>query len=294
MKILITGSNGLLGQQLIKHCLENSIDFVATSKGENRNPDCPQSNYIPLDITYEQWVQSVFNETKPTHVIHTAAITNVDQCELEPELCHNVNVEGTRNLIEASANQKAHFQLLSTDFVFDGEKGNYSEKDEINPLSVYAESKATAEEFTQQYEYNWSIVRTIIVYGIGNNLSRSNLIIWAKGALEEGTTINIIDDQFRAPTYADDLAKGCIEILLRHEIGIFHLCGPETMSIYEIVQRIAVHYGYSMQNVHKISTAKLNQPAKRPPRTGFDISKARERLEFDPLSIEDSLVMMFK
>ena len=294
MKILITGSNGLLGQKIVKLCVEQELDFYATSIGENRNSDCPNDKYMGVDIAQRVSVFELMKTIKPTHVIHTAAITNVDYCELNPEECQLVNVAGTENLVDAANEVKACFQFLSTDFVFDGQKGNYREEDEVNPLSVYARSKVEGENLVRNKSaFGWSIVRTIIVYGIGNNLSRSNLIVWAKNSLEKGTEMNIIDDQFRAPTYAEDLAKGCLNIIEKNELGIFHLCGPETMSIYEIVGRIAKYYKYNMSSVNRVSSATLNQPAKRPPKTGFDLAKAQSKISYSPMTIEESLDYMW-
>ena len=294
MKIFITGSNGLLGQKLVDFCLSNSIDFIATSKGENRNSKCPEINYISLDITNQEEVNSIIKKEKPTHIIHTAAITNVDYCEQHPEESELVNVTATSFLIEAANTVEAHFQFVSTDFVFDGEKGNYKENDEVNPLSEYARSKVKSENITKEKaKFGWSIIRTIIVYGVGENLSRSNLIIWAKGAIEKGDAINIIDDQFRAPTYADDLAAGCMGVILNKQNGIFHISGPETMSIYEIVERIAKHFNFSMESVNRISSSTLNQPAHRPPKTGFDLSKAYTKINYKPHTLEETLDFLF-
>ncbi len=294
MKILITGSNGLLGQKLADYCKKKKIAFIATSKGDNRNGECPNDRYLEMDISNSEQIRTVFQSEKPTHIIHTAAITNVDYCELNPKECQIVNVEATRLLCEAANEIGAHFQFVSTDFVFDGEKGAYVETDKVNPISVYGQSKADAEKLVQEIaRFGWSIVRTIIVYGTGDNLSRSNLIVWAKGALEKGDEINIIDDQFRAPTYAEDLADGCMGIIEHNENGIYHICGPETMSIYQIVERIADHYKFSMKNVNKISSVTLNQPAKRPPKTGFDLSKARKNVNYSPRSIEETLDLIF-
>lgn len=290
MRILITGSNGLLGQKIVKQLLKKNILFLATSSGENRNPDCPKNNYSEMDICNAKEVERVVSLFQPTHVIHTAAMTNVDACELDPTLCHQVNVVGTKNVYQAAKKIKAHFQLISTDFVFDGEKGNYTEEDRVNPLSIYAQSKVDAENILLDDDYkNYSIVRTIIVYGTGNNLSRSNLFLWAKDALPKEQDMNVVDDQFRAPTWADDLAWGCIRICELEEKGIFHLSGPETFSIYEIVTKVAAYYNYPTQCLNKISSSTLNQPAKRPPKTGFDISKARKRLNYSPKSIEETL-----
>ncbi len=290
MKILITGANGLLGQKLVRQLLKRGIDFCATSLGANRNPDCPDSHYKALDITNSLEVNEVVLSYCPTHVIHTAAMTNVDACELDPDTCERINFQGTRYLFEACKLIEAHFQLLSTDFVFDGLKGNYRENDEVNPLSIYAASKVRSEALLQRDAYtNWSIVRTIIVYGTANNLSRSNLIEWAKSSLKKQEPMRVVNDQFRAPTWADDLAWGCIRICELSRQGIYHLSGPETLSIFEIVQKIAAHFGYGTGQLTEVSSTTLNQPAKRPPKTGFDLSKARKELGYVPKNLIETL-----
>ena len=295
MRILITGSNGLLGQKLVKLCLERGFNFIATSKGENRNPDCPTINYLSLDISIFSEINNVFQFYYPTHVIHTAAITNVDYCEEHNDECQIMNVDATKLLLRASVQYNAHFQLLSTDFVFDGEKGNYKEEDIVNPLSVYAKSKVDAENVLQtSMTDNWSIVRTIIVYGEGNNLSRTNIVLWAKEALKTGNEITIVDDQFRAPTWAEDLAWGCLEIVLRSKKGVFHISGPETMSVIDLVYRIADFYGLPKNQIKPIRSTTLNQAAKRPPKTGFDLTKARNELNYEPLTLEKSLELLEK
>jgi dTDP-4-dehydrorhamnose reductase len=294
MSILITGSNGLLGQKIVALCQQKNLAYLATSRGENRNPDCPATAYRNLDITDRQAVLSLFGEERPHVVIHTAALTNVDQCELEPDLCQAINVDATAYLIEASNACGAHFIFISTDFIFDGQHGPYSEEDASAPLSVYGKSKELGEQLViARCNSGWAILRTIIVYGLGHALTRSNLIVWAKGALQKGEPMHIIDDQFRAPTYAPDLADACIAAAGRRSQGVFHICGPETLSIYEIVERIAKHYDCSMDKVTKISSATLNQPAQRPPRTGFVLDKARKELAYHPHTLEETLDLMF-
>lgn len=293
MKILITGSNGLLGQKIVKLCLKRGDDFLATSAGENRNSDCPRDFYQTMDITNQENIHAVFNSFKPTHIIHTAALTNVDYCELNPEECHKVNVGATQLLWDEAQKINAHFQLLSTDFIFDGLTGNYKETDIPSAVSIYGQSKVDAENILVNSENdNWSIARTIIVYGTANNLSRTNIVLWSIDALTNGSPMKIINDQFRMPTWAEDLAWGCLEICKRNKKGIFHLCGPELMAVNEIVFRIAKYIGKSTDNVEIISSATLSQPAKRPPRTGFDLSKSRTELDYNPKTLEQTIEIL--
>jgi len=293
MKILISGSNGLLGQKLVKQLSKNNIEYLATSQGDNRNPDCPSKNYEAIDITDKNQVLRVVRDFEPDFIIHTAAITNVDYCELNEQECHEVNVIGTQNVFDSAKSTGAHFQMLSTDFVFDGKNGDYKETDLPNPLSIYAASKVNGEQILINSDYkNWSIVRTIIVYGEGSNLSRSNIVLWARDALKKGSPLNIIDDQFRSPTWADDLAWGCIQICKLNCTGIYHLSGPETMSIYDLVLRVAKFYKLETKSINRTDSSSLNQPAKRPPKTGFDLSKARIELGYRPKTLEESLRLL--
>lgn len=293
MKILITGSNGLLGQKVVDLCLSKGLPFLATSSGENRYSQCPTAQYQTLDITDEANIKSVFEAYLPTHIIHTAAMTNVDACEAQPEACDLVNRQAVYMLAKASKSIGAHFQLLSTDFVFDGEAGPYKETDQPHPLSVYARSKHEAELLLQEVEgLSYSIVRTIIVYGQGEQLSRSNLILWAKEALQAGNPLNIVDDQFRAPTWASDLAWACVRICELHQTGIFHISGPETISIYDIVLRVAAYYQLPTNQITRLKSNTLNQAAKRPPKTGFILDKAKDTLGYQPHTLEETFALL--
>jgi len=290
MSILITGSNGLLGQKIVRQLLKDGKPFVATSRGENRNPDCPDSHYQSLDITSEGAIRSLLTKANISSIINTAAMTNVDACEEDEVNCRLINVQAVQNLHKVSQENNIHLVHLSTDFVFDGEDGPYREDDKRNPLSIYAVSKRDSEDLLMDSsDDNWSILRTIIVFGQGNNLSRSNVVLWGREALKTGNELTIVNDQFRAPTWADDLAWACIKAAEIKAKGVFHISGPETMSIYELVGRIADFYGYDKSVVKPVSSSILNQKAKRPPKTGFDISKARRILGYNPLTFEQSL-----
>ena len=225
-------------------------------------------------------------------IINCAAMTNVDACELNQKQCWDVNVNGVKHLANAVAKLGTHFIHLSTDFVFDGEDGPYNENDIPNPLHYYAKSKLESEKIVKENCVNWSIARTIIIYGITDNMSRSNLVLWAKGEIEKGNTINVVNDQFRSPTLAEDLAKGCISIMDKNAFGLFHLSGPKSYSILEMVYMVADFYNLDKSLINPVSSKSLNQPAKRPLVTGFDIRKAKKELNYNPVDFLAGIEIM--
>jgi len=293
MKILISGSNGLLGQKLLhKLRQDSSVELFATSKGENRVSEQNGYTYFELDITDQKQVAELIANKKPDVVINTAAMTNVDLCEDEKQACDALNVEAVRYLADACEKIDTHLIQISTDFIFDGEDGPYTEEDEPNPLSYYGLSKLKSEQLLEAHSVKWTILRTIILFGVGERLSKGNIVLWAKGALAKGDPLNIIDDQFRAPTLAEDLADICILAAKKKVFGIFNASGKDIMSIYEIVERIAKHYGNSTDNLNKISTATLKQKAGRPPKTGFILDKSRKEFGYNPHSFEECLAII--
>jgi dTDP-4-dehydrorhamnose reductase len=295
-KILITGSNGLLGQKLV-YALKNQDDVqvFASSKGENRLIKKVGYTYQSLDITSAAEVESILNEIQPDIIINTAAMTNVDACESQRDDCWNLNVKAVENFVQAiekTTNYFPHFVHLSTDFIFDGTHGPLTEEDIPNPLSFYAESKLAAEELLKSSTISWSIARTVLVYGIADNMSRSNIVLWAKSALEQGKPINVVDDQFRTPTLAEDLADGCIRIARKRARGIFNISGNDFMSILELVQRVADFWKLNKSLINPSKSDDIKQPAKRPPRTGFIIEKAKRELNYLPHTFEEGLAIV--
>ena len=292
MKILFTGSNGLLGQKICAATVDYpNVEFLATARGENRTQNLGTASYASMDITDAAACDAVIGAFAPDVVIHGAAMTHVDQCELNPELATAMNVEGTRNVVESAQKVGAHVVHISTDFIFDGNAGPYSEEAEANPVSHYGHTKLAAEHIVTKLT-SWSILRTILVIGVAEDLSRSNIVLWAKGALEAGTPINVVDDQFRSPTLAEDLAQGALLAATQKAQGVYNISGPEVMSIYELVHRVALHFGLSMDNVTKVNSTTLNQPAKRPPVTGLIIDKARTELGYRPHSFNEALTLI--
>ncbi|MGV3637988.1 MAG: SDR family oxidoreductase [Flavobacteriales bacterium] len=294
MRLLITGSNGLLGQKLVAALrTDPDVNLLATSRGSDRTPDPLGSNYRAVDITKVDEIDAAYDAFKPHVVIHTAAMTNVDACELDPAACALQNVTATEHLVRAAERHGAHFIHLSTDFIFDGQDGPYREEDEPAPLSVYGHSKLDAERIVINSRLSkWAIARTIIVYGIAEGLSRSNVVLWAKSALEKGQPIKVVDDQWRMPTLAEDLADGCIQIAKRGATGIYNLSGPDGMSILELVNRVGAFFGLDTSVVSAVKSATLGQPAVRPPTTGFVLDKARRDLGYAPRGFEAGLAVL--
>ncbi|MCU0432593.1 MAG: SDR family oxidoreductase [Bacteroidia bacterium] len=300
--ILITGSNGLLGQKLVYNLLGrnrsgSSFHIIATSKGENRLRLQQGYTYVPLDITDAEEVKKVFAQYRPDVVINTAAMTNVDACETQREQARLLNVDAVAYQLRALENLRGdaynpHFIHLSTDFIFDGEAGPYSEDDTPNPLSWYAQTKLDAEQAVMQSAVRWAILRTIIVYGIADFMSRSNVVLWAREALGNGKQINVVNDQFRTPTLAEDLAEGCILCAEKEAQGVYHVSGKDFMSILELVYAVADYWQLDKSLVTPVQSATINQPARRPPRTGFVIDKARNAFGYNPRSFREGLALL--
>ncbi len=290
LKVLITGSNGLLGQKIIYGFKDDkTLDLIATARGGNRMNDQSGYRFIEMDITNKSQVFSVLEKEKPDAVINTAAMTDVDACEKNHEECDLLNVTAVQHLADACDALNIHLIHVSTDFIFDGKNGPYAEDDEPNPLSYYGESKLKSEEIVKQCSCPWSIVRTVLVIGITEGMSRSNIVLWAKGALEKGQEINVVDDQFRTPTLAEDLAIGCMLVAQKGATGIYNISGKNFMSIYELVQHVAAHWKLPSHLIKRSSTEHLNQPAKRPPITGFILEKAIKDLNYAPRSFKEAL-----
>lgn len=290
MRILITGSNGLLGQKIIYNLLsKKNTECIATAIGENRTHEKNGYVFRSLDITKRDEVERIFDEFKPDALINTAAMTNVDACESQKEACDLLNISAVEYLIKACEKHNTHFVHLSTDFVFDGTSGPYKETDEPNPLSYYAISKYEGEKLLMQSKLSWTILRTIIIYGVVDDNVRSNVVLWTRNALLKEQTIKVISDQFRSPTLAEDLAEACVQAALRKAKGVYHVSGSEGMYILEIVERTADFFGLDKKFIQPVSTAELNQPAARPLITSFNIEKARRDLGFNPHTFSEGL-----
>ena len=288
-KILITGSNGLLGQKLVELLVQQgNVEIIATARGENRLPFKDGYRFQSMDITNRDEVLRVVAEHTPDAVIHTAAMTNVDQCETEKETCWQQNVHAVEYIVEACKISDIFLVHLSTDFIFDGAAGPYDETAEANPVSFYGWSKLAAEKLVIHSNIRWAIARTVLVYGIAHDMSRTNIILWVKKSLEDGKAIQVVTDQWRTPTLAEDLAKGCSLLAEKEAEGIYNISGKDFLTPYEMAQMTANYFGLDASLISKADSSNFKQTAKRPARTGFILDKA-VALGYAPLSFQEGI-----
>ncbi len=288
--ILVTGANGLLGQKLIEALRHDaSVHTVATARGANRLPVKDGYSYWPMDITNEEQVKEVFEKTRPDIVIHTAAMTNVDQCEAEKEDCWKQNVTAVEFLAKACGAHDSFLLHLSTDFIFDGLAGPYAEDADPNPVSFYGWSKYAAEKAVMNAPIRWAIARTVLVYGIAHDMSRSNIVLWVKKSLEEGKTINVVNDQWRTPTLAEDLAEGCLLIARKEACGVYNISGSDLLTPYDMALMTADYFNLDKGLIRKADSSTFTQPARRPPRTGFILDKSVKDLGYSPHSFSEGI-----
>ncbi len=293
MKILITGSNGLLGQKLVYKLRDQTgVSLVATARGDNRLLQKEGYVYDEMDITNEKQVHEILTKHKPDAVIHTAAMTNVDACETDKDGAVAMNTSAVKYIVETLEGLQRNNSDYKPQFIFDGTHGPLDENEKPNPLSFYAETKLDAEKIVQSSKLHWAIARTVLVYGIVDNMSRSNIVLWAKQNLEQGKKINVVDDQFRTPTLAEDLADGCILLAKKKAQGIYNISGKDFLSILQLVHLVADYYHLDKSLINPSKSADIKQPAKRPPITGFIIDKAIKDLGYNPHSFVEGIKLM--
>lgn len=292
MKILVTGANGLLGYKLIQ-LLSTKSDITTVATARKKVNDLPQGvDFFELDITNHDQTIEVLLATKPDVVISAAAMTQVDQCETEREQCWMANVVGIENLVEGCEKINCHLVHVSTDFIFDGSFGPLDETAIPNPVNFYGESKLAGEQVIKKSKLNWAILRTVLVFGITPDLSRSNIVLWVKKSLEDGKTINVVNDQWRTPTLAEDLAVGCYLAASQKATGIYHISGEELMTPFDIAQHTADFFKLDKSLIKAADSGTFKQPAARPPKTGFIITKAKTELGYQPHSFSEGLQVL--
>lgn len=291
--VLLTGANGFIGYYLTRQLLQQSYKVIATGKGSNRLPFVNDNLiYEPLDFTNEEEVKTLLAKYKPHCIIHSGAISKPDECEINKEAAYHTNVNSTEYLLTHAAINKSFFVFISTDFVFSGDKEFYTEADERLPVNYYGHTKVLAENLVMQYAYGWSIVRTVLVYG--NPASgRHNILTNTAAALQRGGLLNIFTDQTRTPTYVEDLVQGIVSIVDGRKEGVYHLSGEDKLSPFDMACAVADYLHLDKSKITGVTEAEFKQPARRPPRTVFDLSKAKNELQYKTTSFAEGLKKTF-
>jgi len=292
MKILITGSNGLTGHKIVFQAIEQGFDVMATSYSYNNLPENNNYKFELLDITNKAEVDYIIGNFNPDVIINTAGITKPDDCEKDNIKCRKVNIESVKNLVDIANKLSCKLIHFSTDFIFSGDKGMYSETDIPNPQNYYAQTKLESEQIVINTCNKYAIIRTVLVYGYSKYLQKSNIVLWVKNNLEQNNPIKVVSDQYRTPTLVDDLAKATLTIADKNFDGIYHISGNEYLSVYEFALKIANVFELDEQLISPITSIELNELAKRPAKTGFNITKAFLDFNYTPTILDVGLKLM--
>jgi dTDP-4-dehydrorhamnose reductase len=288
-RVLLVGSNGLLGQKVTELLQRGSTYEVTATSVEPAPVRLPApAEYRTLDITSRRDVRATVSALSPDVIINAAAMTNVDACEHERELAWKINVEGVENLIDAARKAGSRIIHISTDYVFDGKAGPYAENDRPEPLNYYGKTKLASENLLRTSDIPFLILRTIVLYGHTPGV-RPNFALWLLDSLERGTPVRVVDDQTGNPTLVDDLAYAIMAGIDLGRTGFYHVAGRNIVSRLEFARTLATVFGLNADLISPVKTAELSQPAARPLKSGLITLKAEIELGIKPATVEEGL-----
>ncbi len=276
MKLFITGGSGLFGSKLAE-IAGNEHEVYAGF----RSHDPPFGVPVKFDLTSN--VLDVVKEIRPDAIVHSAAMTDVDKCEVEKELAYKINVEGTKKVAEAAKKVNAFLVYISTDYVFSGDRGMYREDDETNPVNYYGYTKLEGEKFCE------NVARTCVIYGSRPAAGKVNFALWLIEKLEKGEEVKIVTDQFITPTLNTNLAEMVLEVVERGVTGTFHLAGATRVSRFDFATELARVFGFDESLIKPAKMSEINWIAKRPRDSSLDVTKASEFLKNKPYDLKKAL-----
>ncbi|MGB9592080.1 MAG: dTDP-4-dehydrorhamnose reductase [Candidatus Kryptoniota bacterium] len=285
-RILVTGANGLLGKKVVE-VFRRESDYEIIPTSTRRAADIS----MQLDITNKENVREVFSLVHPDIIINTAAYTNVDKAEEEREVAYLVNATGVANLGEISRIHGSKVVHISTDYVFDGLKGNYTEESRPEPINYYGRTKLAGENLLKAQTDNYAIVRTQVLYGYARDVKK-NFALWVIENLYSGRPIAIVTDQIGNPTLADELAYALLRVCEKDVIGVYHFSGNDALSRYDFAKLIADVFALPADLITPIKSPELNQTARRPTNSTFICLKAKTELGIEIPSTISSLQLM--
>ena len=287
--VLVTGCNGFIGSLLVNHLLGLGYYKVfGTSKGENRNPNLSPDSYLELDLLDTHIIADSIQNIQPEVIIHTAAISQVDKCEEQPELCQKINVGATNEIVKVSEALKCHLVFFSTDFVFSGVNNWVTLTTEPNPLSVYAKSKLSAEKMVLSLKNKSAIIRPVLVYGYSPVADRPNIFTWVLDSLENEKEINVVSDQIRTPTFVNDVVHLTSIICAQFYSGIFHIGGAQDISVFEFARKIAKQSKKEGNLIVPVSSKSLNGAELRPKNSCMKL-EGNEVIELSPMNVHEGI-----
>ena len=283
MKYLVTGSAGLIGNQLV-YDLEKSGEIVYSCYN-NLKPiyGIP----IQLDLLDLEGIHKIFKKIQPDIVIHSAALTDVEKCEVEQKLANSLNVTATEVIAKEVEQIGSYLMYISTDYVFDGNQGLYKETDLRNPLSNYGKTKLSGEKIIQDITSRWSIIRTSTPFG--KHYLKKTFPVWVYENLKINKKINILENQFTSPTYVPNLSEMILEIIFHRLEGFFHLAGSTKISRFEFAKMIATKFDLNLSLLNPVKIDSMPWKAIRPIDSSLDISKINTVLKTKPYTINRSL-----
>ena len=268
--LLVLGGSGLLGGKVAALGSE-SFKVVATHRGAK--PKIPGVDFVELSKEHVEEGMALVRKTKPSAVIDTAAMHNVDRCEEERDLAWQVNAGSTDSLARVAIDIGARYVFVSTDFVFDGRKGHYREQDVPRPVNYYGETKLAGEHATLAASGDHLVARPSVIYGWDD--TRLNFATWVLSSAREGKPINVVTDWIGSPTFADSLAAGILQLLKVPDGGVYHLAGADGMSRYDFAVRLVNAFGLDLAMVKPVRSADLHMKAPRPADSSLSSVKAK-------------------
>ncbi len=286
-KVLLLGSNGLLGQNFIKRFYKD-YDLIGVSLEKESFSKIQDIQYFSIDLTDRKEIQKLITNISPDIIINTAAFTDVDGCEVSKAECWEINVHILENILESNFEKKPILVQISTDYVFDGRNGLYRETDRPNPQGEYARSKMAAENIIRAAELEYLIIRTQVLYGHGKNI-RLNFVAWVIDQLKKENKIRVVDDQIGNPTYAPDAAEAVFRLLEKQSYGLYHAAGSETISRYDFALKIAEIFQLDNSGIERARTEDLKQKSLRPMDSSFILDKLVNCTGWEPHDVKSAL-----
>jgi len=289
-KILITGASGFLGRYLLKY---SPPEVQMLAQYLTHPLYFASANILGIKSDLLQPSIDELMQFKPDVIIHTAAISSIDFCEVNSETAWMINFETTKKLVDLANKIKTRFIYASSDTVFDGKKGNYCEKDIPNPINVYAETKRKSEQYIVENLENAVVVRPALFYGISLNGTPSFTQIMLED-LRAGKKVNVFTDQYRSPLPVAQLALAIWELVDSDYRGLIHIGGSQRISRYDMGKILCKQFNLPLELVIQIRSHQANLAASRPLDCSLDISLASSILKTELLSYADGIRLAFK